>query len=261
VRAAGWLDVPGQRDHRWLVRLRIAIAIACASCGRIDFDPLDDAAPGFGGSDGAPMGGTNIVLRQASSGLIASPGMSVSASLNGGINAGDLLVVGVSLDGPVPSLAMLADTMGNSFTTISSGVAAPFVVYLSYGFASASGSETVDETIDTTPNTGMQIQLWDFGGIAPNGFVDCAQADGQSLATDGATTRALDVSAANELVFGWGVFFTTGTTGTGFASLSDFNGDPAEFQIAKAPGSIPVTMTMAAGGTNWTIVGATFRGD
>jgi hypothetical protein len=245
------------------VRLPVALALACASCGRIDFDALGDAAPGFGDAardDGAAMGGTNIVLREASSGLVVRPGMSVSATLDG-IVVGDLLLVGVSLDIDALPTSSLADSTGDSFTTISNGVVAPFVVYLSYAIAKDAGSVTVDETIDMPPNSGMQIQFWDFGGIAPDGFDDCSQASGQSIATDGATTRPLEVTAANELVFGWGVFGTTGTTGTGFASLSDFNSDPAEFQIAQAPGTIPATMTMAANGTNWTIVGATFRGD
>ncbi len=179
------------------------------------------------------MGGTNIVLREASSGLVVSPAMSVSAML-GGIVAGDLLLVGVSLDGPVTiaihdrghDRQLVHDDLDRRRRTVRR---LPRV-----RVRERRGSETVNATSDTTPNTSMQIQFWDFGGIAANGFDDCAQAAGQSLATDGAATRALDVSATNELVFGWGVFFMTGTTGTGFASLSDFDGDPAECRIAPA---------------------------
>jgi hypothetical protein len=242
----------------------IALAAALAACGRFDFDPLasgttsDAAAPrdGIAGSGAIALHGTAF-------GQVSSPLETATASFPQGIiQPGDLLLVGGALDGTPPTNFAVGDSANDPFSMISTGSAAPFVVYLFYGYARSSGALTITATIDSTPNTFLEVQAWAFGGMIDNaGPDDVAQAVGQSLATDGAATRPLLVSQANELVLGWGVFYMTGSPGTGFTQISDASGDPAEDLIAQAPGQLPVTMTMAPGGTNWTIVGATFRGD
>ncbi len=121
---------------------------------------------------------------------------------SGGIVAGDLLLVGGSLDGPVPTTFSVADSMGNSFTPISTGVAAPFVVYLEYAYAKDAVSRPSARRSTRRRDVHADPVL-DFGGIAPSGFDTACTGRRQSLATDAVATRALDVSAANELVFGW----------------------------------------------------------
>jgi hypothetical protein len=238
-----------------------------AACGRLDFDTHvgGDAQGGSGdatalrdghGGDGPSAAAIEFLQ---STGLADGTVLTITATFSSPLDAGDLVLVGASLDGNPPSQSKFHDTQMNSFTTCSNGVAAPAVVYLAYTYAMA-GADSISFDINAAPNSYLEIAIWNFRGVsgAPD---SCAQAQGQSLATDGAISPALSATTSNELLFAWGVFDGVGVAGTGFTSVSEIDGDAGEEMLLTAPGSYHATETMDAGGTNWTIAGATFRGD
>jgi hypothetical protein len=239
--------------------------VALAACGRIGFDAVPgagDAQLGDGpGNDGRARDGSAASVRfiQATS-RIAGAVRTLAAVTTQPVSAGDLLVVGWSLDGPPPTMATISDSLGTSFTTVSTGVAAPLVVYLAYGYAASSAIDTFTITITSTPNSYLELQAWEFAGIASDGFVAAEQAQGQSLATNGVQTPGIAVSTTgSDLLFAWGVFAFSGTISAGFTQVSDNDTDPAEYAIVSGPDPVVATMTQNAGGTDWTIVGATFE--
>jgi hypothetical protein len=237
-----------------------------AACGRLDFDTRGggDAHAGGGGDATTPRDGPvgdgppAAIEFVQTAGLAEGAVLTITAAFASPLVAGDLVIAGASLDGPPPSLAKFGDSQLNSFTTCSNGVAAPAVVYLAYTYAMA-GADSVSFDINATPNSYLEIAIWSFRRVsgAPD---SCAQAQGQSLATDGAISPALSATTSNELLFAWGVFDGVGMAGTGFTSVSEIDGDSGEDKLLTAPGSYQATETMDAGGTNWTIAGATFRG-
>ena len=244
--------------------VRLAWLVGCSliasGCGRLDFDQhgdgagtVTDVSVGDVGGDGGPPA---IAFLQGAAQVL---GVVTSASITMpmAVTAGNLVLVAVSFDG-APRTVTVGDTQLSSYTMISTGVAAPLVVYLFYVMAGATGLDMVTVSIPTNPNSYLELQAWEFAGIVA--FDDCAQANGTTLAVDGATTPALSAPTTNELVFGWGTFFVSGHAGTGFTQDTiDFN-DPEEHRVSTVPGSYPATMTLDAGGSFWTIAGATFRG-
>ena len=243
--------------------VRLALALACmAACGRLGFDASRDGAPGGGGDgphdasrDGSPSG---IALRQGSGSVMGSV-HDMSITLPGEVTAGDLLILGVSADTP-PEAVSLSDTLGTSYTLVSNATAIPLPVYLAMAFAPATGADTIALHVNTAPNSYLELQAWEYAGIAPGPPEDVAQMNGTTTATDGAATRPLVASTNNELLFGWGVFFVDGAVGTGFTEVSNIGSDPAEQRILDTPGAYLATMTLLTSSGLWTVVGATFRG-
>jgi hypothetical protein len=246
---------------RALAVLVVAAApLLAISCGRIGFDtaaPANDASPGTDSpTDGT---GSAIPIAYGQGGGSAIPtATSLSVTLGAPVTAGDLLLLGVSYDGPLRAAGVF-DSLGDTFTEASAAVAAPQVSDLYYALAVSSAPVTVSASIPSPGTSYFQIQVWTYHGIAQtNPLDDCAQAHGTTTAVDGAATRPLAVTTSNELVFEWAECVTSCAAGTGFMQRTSFGGDGAGDRIVTTTGTDVAGMTLT--GSSWTVVGATFRG-
>lgn len=212
----------------------------------ITFD-LTPAAP--------PPGRITFVQSQGGN----STGNSTSAIFDSNVTAGNLLVV--ALGGSALSavdFAILTDTLGNSFTlagTYGNTGDGTYGIGLFYAVTGSSGADTVSFVSHNPSSTFTRCLIHEFSGVTA--LDQFSTSNGAIFPLD---SGAMNTTAANEVVFGWGVSDNGITTiGAGFTLGRTQANQTTEYQIVSATGTYHATFPGDGANNSWGCIGATFK--
>lgn len=234
----------------------VVLALLSGACGRIDFGVValrvDDAsfeAP----SDGAIVDGETRPPKfvQGTAGVVA--GADPAQAFRAPVTAGDLVVAAITFAPEMP-LVQVIDSVATPFAAIGPvDSSLGNRLYIAYGIAPASGSDTITASFGAAPTGGTELHLDEYSGVAAAAPL---QTEGQVI--DQADSGQVDITTAvpNELVFAFCVTPDGQTVGgTGMAIRTDVNSDLTEDAIAGAAG--PFSAPCNTNG-NLTIMAAAF---
>jgi len=166
------------------------------------------------------------------------------------VSTGNLMVVWVWYSGSSQSVAAVTDTAGNTYAkavgpTTGTGTQAAHRQELWYAknIVGATGL-SVTATFGNTFSTEKSITAHEYSGADPVSPLDVTSFAATSSAN--ASSGAATTTAANELIFGAGLFSGTGTAGTGFTQRSSIVGNASEDKVVVAAGSNSATFANTA---------------
>lgn len=188
-----------------------------------------------------------------------STGNSTSATFDSNVTAGNLLVV--ALGGSALSavdFAVLTDTLGNSFTlagTYGATGDSTYGIAVFYAVAGSSGADTVSFVSHNPSSAFTRCLIHEFSGVTV--LDQFSTSSGGTFPLD---SGAMTTTAANEVVFGWGVSDNGITTiGSGFLLGRTQANQTTEYQIVLATGTYHATFPGDGSNNSWGCIGATFK--
>ncbi|MGH9356953.1 MAG: choice-of-anchor D domain-containing protein, partial [Terriglobia bacterium] len=198
----------------------------------------------------------NYATPQAAETTVAVPFTAAQAE-------GDLNVIVVGWNGSKAAVSAVTDKSGNTYLraagpTLNSGSLSQSIYYAKNIAPAAAGANTVTVTFSTAAAY-PDIRILEYSGVDLDNPVDITAASSGAGATS--SSGAATTTNPADLIFGANIV-TTSTAGpaSGFTQrlLTSPDGDIAEDQIAKAPGSYGATAPLSSSGL-WIMQMVAFR--
>lgn len=233
-----------------------AVGLALVACGRIGFDPSEDARAG---SVESAIDAANDAAHVAPSFVQATDsgatGSAVTATYTDAVSTGDLLVVAIGTGGA--AITAISDSSGNAFDMLPELVTpTTSPMYVAFAIAHASGSDTISAAIEGSDFAVMRIH--EYANVAPEPLDTSATNSGSNAGIDSISVQ-LATTYDHELVFAYAISQTdTASAGTGFTARSIDGGDVSEDAIEADPGVHAITATDAS--SPWAIIALAFEG-
>ena len=243
-------------------RVRLVLVLALAGCGfhhgsapvafADDADDADDAA--IDAPPDAVDAATWLDAPRAVVSFVQSAGADgvtnvVSASLTVDRAAGDLDVVAISWPDPAITVMSVADSDGNTFQQVDTGIALTghgvLATYIAANINARTGTETITATLSA--NTTGTLVVAEYRGLSTTNPIEGTQ---QSSGTTGtaADSGALATTHAHDLVIGSMGANRTFAAGAGFTSRVDQSSTMIEDEEVTVAGSYDATATLSSSG-------------
>ena len=230
--------------------------LASCACGRVDFDPVGDAAPG---SEAPPSCTATAVPTYEQGACDSNHGLPAVSSLvvplPNPIASPNVLVVAVDFDG-LTMVPTFTDSLGNTFEIIT-----PLARWntqssqIAYASITNGGADSVTLSF-AGPTDGIGFYVHEYSGLSTTDAVDAfviGMGSGNALSTGDVTT-----TTPGELLFAHAVIQSTiPSAGTGFTARQTCNANMTEDAVASTAGPHSAGFTGSSGGT-WIASLATF---
>ncbi len=204
--------------------------------------PADGSVPDADAASVAP----SFVQAVATASFDAS---AATATFEAGVRPGSTLVVAFDyeLSGGAP--VTVKDTQNDTFQPVIDwlGGSRHHAVHAAVGVAGGATNVTAQVT---SPAHEIELYLHEYAGVGAVGA--SAGASGTLTGVDKMQTPLVTTTAANTLLFGYGVCGSC-VAGTGFTGRTALHDNVTEDRIAATPGDYRATATMTAG-TAWSLV-------
>lgn len=192
---------------------------------------------------------------QSTSNFNATSGTTVAQPFGSNVVAGNSLICVGCWISSATATAAVTDSQGNTWTpiattlaTLSTGAVARSQIFVATAGSSAACTVTLTSSASVAERTVGLIEVSGLAGTT-SGVV----------ATSGSATNPsanITVSDAASLIVGGGFNGGTATQGTGYTLIGSADGNPSEYKLAGATGSVAVSFTATGG--NYTISAAEF---
>lgn len=174
--------------------------------------------------------------------------------------SGNLIVVAGNW-AAVGTTGSIADDASNSYTSIIGptdigGGLASFFSQLWYAKNVTGGTLTITLTL-SGPASGLRLAAHAYSGFSPTTPLDQFTEAGGHAGGSPISSGNVTTTAANELIFGWGVSAGGTTAGSGFTQREIVGSESTEDKFVTSTGSYDASF--ASSGTDWLVQMATFK--
>jgi hypothetical protein len=175
------------------------------------------------------------------------------------VTMGDTLIVCFDYDSPTVPEMSVTDSLNNEFALATGGTHSVIYIYWANvtNGAPDGGADTVSILLNGDSMNYIEVLVFEYSGLT--GFLDGNKATGTSVAQDGMDSGPLVTGGAKAMIFGYGQT-GAGTVGTGFQSVSSYDGLILEDRYVTGQGPYRATGTAMPtdGGSSWIMAGAAF---